>query len=85
MSYVHEREDVVGYREEFLMKMEEYQKRMITYVGENCEKAIQPDLEGGVRPLALVVQDKSCFSSNDARKTIWKQRNGNILRPKGSE
>ena len=80
----HEREDVVRYREEFLMKIEEYQKRMITYVGDDCEKAIQPDLEDGVRPLVLVVQDESCFSSNDARKTIWKQRNGNILRPKGS-
>ena len=80
----HERDDVVRYREQFLRKMEEHQYRMITYVGEDCEIAIQPDLDDGVRPLVLVVQDESCFSSNDGRKTIWKQKDESILRPKGS-
>ena len=56
---------------------------MICYVGDGCEIAIQPDLNDGVRPLVLVVQDESCFSSNDGRKTIWKQKDQTILRPKG--
>ena len=80
----HERPDVVQYRESFLKRMEEYQKRMFCYVGDDCEIAIRPDLEDGVRPLVLVVQDESCFASNEGKKTVWMQKDKTILRPKGS-
>src|SRR5689334_2057136 len=55
----HERTDVVQYREKFLVQIEAYQSRMYRYVGDDCEIAIRPDLQDGVRPLILVVQ--ACF------------------------
>ena len=80
----HERDDVVQYREEFLKQMEVYQSRMITYIGDDCEIAMMPELESGIRPLVFVVQDESCFSSNEGMKTVWKENDGNELLPKGS-
>ena len=50
--------------------MESYEKRMFKYVFDDCETAIRPDLDDGVRPLVLVVQDESCFAANDGRKSV---------------
>ena len=79
----HEREDVVQYRELFLRRMEGYQRRMATFVDENLEIVIEPELNDGERKLVLVTHDESCFSSNDGRKTVWMDQDHNILRPKG--
>ena len=56
--------------------MESYEKRMFKYVGDDCETAIRPDLDDGVRPLVLVVQD-------DGRKSVWMENGKTKLRPKG--
>jgi len=64
----HERDDVVNYREQFLKRMESYEKRMFKYVGEDCETAIRLDLDDGVRPLVLVVQDESCVAERKLNK-----------------
>lgn len=79
----HEREDVVKYRETFLERMSNYEKRMLKFIGEDCEVALRPDLPEDTRPLVLVVQDESCFSSNEGRKTLWMQKDKTVLRPKG--
>lgn len=57
---------------------------MNMYVGDDCEIAIQSELDDGLRPLVVVVQGESCFASNDGWKKMWKQKDGNVLRPKGS-
>ena len=79
----HERDDVVKYRKQFLQRMESYEKRMFKYVGDDCETAIRPELEDGVRPLVLVVQDESCFAANDGRQSVWMEDGKAKLRPKG--
>jgi transposase len=84
-SYVdgHERDDVVKYREQFLKRMEVYEKRMIRFVGDDCETALRPELPDGVRALVMVVQDESCFAANDGRKYVWVEDGKYKLRPKG--
>jgi hypothetical protein len=64
--------------------MENYQKRMFQYVGDHCETAIRPDLEGNTKPLVLVVQDESVFAAHDGKKLIWVQDGSNVLRTKGN-
>lgn len=80
----HERDDVVRYRKKFLDRMAEYEKRMLKFVGDDCEVGFRPDLEEAVRPLVLVVQDESCFASYEGRKTLWMRKDGSVLRPKGA-
>jgi hypothetical protein len=80
----HERDDVVRYRDQFLVRMTEYEKRMLKYIGEDCETAVRPELPDNTPPLVLVVQDESCFSSHEGRKTLWMRKDKTILRPKGS-
>ena len=79
----HERDDVENYRQPFSKRMESYEKIMFKYVGDDCETAIRPDLDDGVRPLVLVVQDESCFAANDGRKSVWMENGKTKLRPKG--
>jgi hypothetical protein len=70
----HERADVVAYRKQFLDRMEQYERRMIKFIGEDCETALRPELAENARPLVLVVQDESCFASHEGRKTIWMKK-----------
>ena len=79
----HERPDVVTYRKLFLDEFLEYQRRMFTYVGDDLETPIHPELRDGERPIVLVTHDESCFSSNDGSKTIWMEKDRRPLRPKG--
>ena len=65
-------------------RMEQYERRMVKFVGEDCETALRPELADNERPLVLVVQDESCFASHEGRKTIWMRKDGTVLRPKGS-
>lgn len=80
----HERADVVDYRKKFLLRMDEYQKRMPVYVGDEMETTILPELSDDVKPLIFVVHDESCFQSNDGGKTGWFDENRRQIRPKGS-
>ena len=64
--------------------MTEYEKRMFKFVGDDCKVAVRPDLPDNVGPLVLIVQDKSCFASNEGRKTLWMRKDGSVLRPKGT-
>lgn len=84
-SYVdgHERPDVVQYRDEFLIRMEVYQKRMIRFIGDDCEIALRPELEEGEPLLIMLVQDESCFASNEGQQNAWILKDKNILKPKG--
>jgi hypothetical protein len=66
----HERQGVVDYGKQFLVDIPEYQRRMLSYVGEDLEIAVRPDLRDGENPIVLVTHDESCFSSNDGGKTI---------------
>lgn len=84
-SYIdgHERADVIEYREHFLNRMTEYEKRMVKFVGDDCEIALRPKLNDGDRLLVAVVQDESCFASHEGQRTLWMQKDKNILKPKG--
>ena len=79
----HERPDVVEYRKSFLDWMEQQQKRMAVYDGENMEIPRMPELPNGVKPLVMVVHDESCFQSNDGGKTCWFDEDHRQIRPKG--
>jgi hypothetical protein len=78
----HERTDVVEYCRRFLNEMEEFEKRMPQYEGNNMEMKMPP-LPEGVKPLVMVGHDESCFQSNDGRKTCWLDKNHRQVRPKG--
>ena len=79
----HERDDVVDYRQGFLNRMSQYEKRMYKYIGNDCETALLPELEDGVKPLVMVVQDESTFSAHDGKSTAWVEKDRTVLRPKG--
>ena len=80
----HERADVVEYRKKFLLRMDEYQKRMPIYIGDDMETVIIPELPDDMKPLTYVVHDESCFQSNDGGKTGWFDEYHREIRPKGS-
>jgi hypothetical protein len=80
----HERSDVVRYRNGFLQRMASYEKRMVQYVGDFMETAIQPEIQGDHRVLVLVTHDESCFGCNDGRNFCWLDENNRQIRPKGN-
>lgn len=70
----HERDDVVQYRNEFLARWKEYEKRMVTY--DNDGNIIGTPtgfpVPQGVRfRLILVTHDESTFYANDRRKSQY--------------
>jgi hypothetical protein len=67
----------------FLDEIAEIQRRMFTYVGDDLETAIGPELRNGENPIRLVTHDESCFSSFEGKKTIWMENDRQPLRPKG--
>ena len=75
---------MVAYRQKFLERMEQYERRMVKFIGDDCETALRLELAENERPLVLVVQDESCFASHDGRKNLWMRKDGTVLRPKGS-
>ena len=70
----HEREDVVKYREEFVARWKEYEKRFVIY-GNDGEILSQPIgfpvPQIGRFRLILVTHDESTFYETDRRKTKW--------------
>ena len=69
----HERADVVEYRKEFefLVRMEEYSKRMTTYDrdGNILSYPTGIDIAAGIYPLIEITQDESTFTMYDRRRT----------------
>jgi hypothetical protein len=69
----HEREDIVKYRNEFIQRWKEYEKRMVIY-DNNGNIATTPrgfKVPNGRFRLVLVTHDESTFYANDRRKTKW--------------
>jgi len=70
----HEREDVVKYREEFVARWKDYEKRFFIYDnnGEVLSKPVGfPVPQIGRFRLILVTHDESTFYETDRRKTKW--------------
>lgn len=84
-SYVdgHERRDVVDYRNQFVTSMEEWQRRMEHYEGDQMEKVVSPALGANERKVVLVTQDESIFQAHDGKRIIWQEKTRKDLRPKG--
>ena len=61
----HDRSDVVAYRNDFLDKMEKFDRKSITYDG------TVPELEEGDRPLIRVVHAESMFHANCNQSCFW--------------
>lgn len=79
----HERPDVVAHRNRFVDEMENWQLRMETYVGDEMETCIQPELSNGDRKIVLVTQDESIFQAHDGCRKIWQEGSRKDIRPKG--
>jgi hypothetical protein len=52
----HERSDVICHRSELLVQLEVLREVTVTFVGEDCEEIIWPDMHPGEPPLIVVVQ-----------------------------
>jgi len=79
----HEREDVVEQRRRFVKEMEELEKRMATFEGEEIEVVVEPFLAPGEKKLILVVHDESTFQAHDAKDKVWMEEGKVLLRKKG--
>ncbi|KIJ33502.1 hypothetical protein M422DRAFT_264432 [Sphaerobolus stellatus SS14] len=81
----HEWEDVVTYCAEFLQRMKEYMRCMVTY--DNDGNPLNPQgfqVEGGQFRIILVTHDESTFYANDQRKTAWTHSSDKAVpQPKG--
>lgn len=78
----HEREDVIAYRQQFITRFEEYQKRMPFYEEEDMVQK-EPNLKDGEKKLILVTHDECCFHAYDGMKQIWLAEGEQLLRKKG--
>ena len=70
----HERADVVEYREQFVERFKEYEKRMVTYDNDGGILTTPtgfPVPQGPRFRLILVTHDESTFYANDRRKSEW--------------
>ncbi|KIJ28737.1 hypothetical protein M422DRAFT_189388 [Sphaerobolus stellatus SS14] len=69
----HERQDVVEYRNGFLKRWKEYEKRMVIYDndGNVLSKPQGFPVPGHRFQLILVTHDESTFYANDRHKTKW--------------
>ncbi len=71
----HERDNIVQYCKEFLVRWSEYEKQMVTYDSETGEpnNTLQGFPMGDGRPfrLILVTHNESTFYANDPRKIKW--------------
>ncbi|KAF8171707.1 hypothetical protein BJ912DRAFT_833259, partial [Pholiota molesta] len=70
----HEREDVVEYRNKFVERWNEYEKRFVIYDNEGNVLSTPtgfPVPQIGRFRLILITHDESTFYANDRRKTQW--------------
>ncbi|KAJ3838001.1 hypothetical protein F5878DRAFT_652312 [Lentinula raphanica] len=69
----HEREDVVAYRQGFVHRWKEYERRMVTYNNDGNATFLRgfPVPQGPRFRLVLVTHDESTFYAHDHRKSLW--------------
>ena len=69
----HEHEDVVAYRNAFIERWREYEKRFVIYDNDGRELSRPKGfaVPGICFKLVLVTHDESTFYENDRRKTKW--------------
>ncbi|KAF9455309.1 hypothetical protein BDZ94DRAFT_1205895, partial [Collybia nuda] len=71
----HERPDIVEYREAFIERWKEYEKRMALFNNDGERESFSPQgfpiPSGQVFKLILVTHDESIFYENDRRKNCW--------------
>jgi hypothetical protein len=81
----HEREDVVKYRVEFLGRMEKWLPLMATFDEDSTGHMVMtlPNLSTEQKRHVLVVHDESIFTSYDAGRFFWTEKDGHVLRKKG--
>lgn len=79
----HERPDVVAHRSRFVDDMAKWQRRMETFVGDEMETCIQPELALGESKVVLVTQDECIFQAHDGNRKIWQEKTRKEIRPKG--
>ena len=72
----HERDAVVAYRNEFLTKMDEFDKKSLTCHGDT------PILDAGERPFIRVVHDECTYYANSDQTYFWGDDETNVLRQK---
>ena len=75
----HDREDVVEYRNEFLTKLAELDKKIITCDGPALT------LPEGDRPIIRVMQEESTYYSNCDQSFFWGDDQTNVLKQKSLE
>ena len=63
----HERPDVREARKVFLDAMQEFEKLMCKYSGDDCEIVTPPNLPAGQQELVLVVHDESTVYAYEAK------------------
>lgn len=81
----HEREDVVEYRQQFILMIDAYTPRFISFDHDDDLTIIQPTLIDAARRVIFIVHDESIFYSNDAAPMVWVQDDDpDIIRPKSS-
>lgn len=78
----HEREDVVLYRNAFLERMANYQRRIGYWDGAQMEIFCAPVLREGERRLIIITHDESIYYSNEAVAVLWEENGRQELRPK---
>jgi len=77
----HEQDDVAYYGQ-FLAKMVEHEKRMLTFT-DDCSDVIWPNLQNGEKPLIFVTHDESIFHTFDGQGRQWLPAGEQPLRKKG--
>jgi len=70
----HERDDVVEYRNGFVKRWKEYEKRMVTYDNDGNQSPMPAGFDvpqlGRFR-LILITHDESTFYAHDRRRNFW--------------
>ncbi|TFY77605.1 hypothetical protein EWM64_g6409 [Hericium alpestre] len=82
----HEREDVVDYRNNFVIRWKEYEQRMVHYDQDGNASAPTgfPVPQGPRFRLYLITHDESTFYQNDRRRQVWSHPSqGPTPQPKG--
>jgi len=79
----HEREDVVEYRNVWVPRMLEFEKRMQLFEGEEMGQVQEPLLEPEERRMVQITHDECAFHAHDGKKSLWLQDEEQVLRKKG--
>ncbi len=80
----HERPDVVAHRKEFLIEMEQIERKTKKFDGIKMDIVENPTLQEYEKEMVFITHDETTVYSNDAKKVIWLQDGEKNLRPKSS-